>query len=634
MNVTNSLAPVAQKSQTNTSPSSTSSEAKVASSIGGNKNSKERESFKHSMSEAEVLSEKKFEKQLDKKSQSQLSETKDRGSNVEARKFEKPSQLSEKMEKLNSYNEDLVDPLMRRSAIQSFMKKMNDDFGVQPLQIASAFSGLNSEDLGLSPDQTIGKVIQSLNLKPEDQKLAFNHFNTMVNKSESGKIADYLKAGDRQISLEVLSHQQAKQNDLDASINKLNNSFFNPKTNEANKSGVQQPAQAIGAFDMLKNPETVDLNTQNKVQMTKQEAQAALVNKANSYTQDASLNVTDSKESSSLLGLYLGPNAGPLASGQSSNMMSQNLKEANSANNSVLNDVLEGAQVTQVVGKPQLSTEELAQNLALNQPQWAQGIKNNLANKYSQGAQEVGAEVSQVGLNNKTTDLNLSSSSVVANVSEAGDHLEEGDQSMDQQADQLTFAETIQTKGRDSKISTPNFQLGNSEMNEAEEGQNVKDMIKQTQVLIKNGGGEIKMKLAPEGVGEVDLKVNIKEGKVQIDLLSDSPDVRKLIEKGMGDLKATLAAHKLDVDQIKVDTSSDIMEEFNDQNEDAESHFAKQFLGQFRQQNQAFHGGLGFDEPGMKDQMSDEADNSEASEDAIKKVKSKSSSDRRLDLVA
>jgi flagellar hook-length control protein FliK len=174
---------------------------------------------------------------------------------------------------------------------------------------------------------------------------------------------------------------------------------------------------------------------------------------------------------------------------------------------------------------------------------------------------------------------------------------------------------------------------GVTSMTGQEESDNVQEIVKQTRIMIKDGGGEMKIKLSPEGMGDMDLKVDMKNGKINIDLLSDSPDIRKLIEKGLGDLKATLAAHKLDVDQIKVDTSSDIMKEFGDQEKDAERHFAQQFLGNFRQQNQGFRNGTGFGtEIGMKDQLSEESDNSDENQDMIRKIKAKSS--RKLDLVA
>ena len=61
--------------------------------------------------------------------------------------------------------------------------------------------------------------------------------------------------------------------------------------------------------------------------------------------------------------------------------------------------------------------------------------------------------------------------------------------------------------------------------------------------MIKDGGGEMKIQMNPEGLGEVNLKVLVEDGNVNIEMIADNKDAKKLMEKGLLDLKANLAQH-------------------------------------------------------------------------------------------
>lgn len=63
---------------------------------------------------------------------------------------------------------------------------------------------------------------------------------------------------------------------------------------------------------------------------------------------------------------------------------------------------------------------------------------------------------------------------------------------------------------------------------------------------------------------------------------------RKFSKKGISELKATLAAHKLNVEHIKVDTSSNLLGDLTEKQQDAERQFAQQFLGEFRRNNDSW----------------------------------------------
>lgn len=85
---------------------------------------------------------------------------------------------------------------------------------------------------------------------------------------------------------------------------------------------------------------------------------------------------------------------------------------------------------------------------------------------------------------------------------------------------------------------------------------NINEVMKQAQYLVKNGGGEVSVKMSPEGMGDVHLKVLLVDGKLNIEMQTQNKDVKKLIEESLSDLKSGLAAHRLSLEHVKIDTVS------------------------------------------------------------------------------
>lgn len=101
-------------------------------------------------------------------------------------------------------------------------------------------------------------------------------------------------------------------------------------------------------------------------------------------------------------------------------------------------------------------------------------------------------------------------------------------------------------------------------------------VMNQAQYLIKKGGGEMKVKLSPEGMGELHLKVIVQDGKVSMSMAADSAETKKLLESNVSDLKHTLASHKLSVDSIKIDTVTATQTDNNAQNSKDSMNFNQQ----------------------------------------------------------
>ena len=83
---------------------------------------------------------------------------------------------------------------------------------------------------------------------------------------------------------------------------------------------------------------------------------------------------------------------------------------------------------------------------------------------------------------------------------------------------------------------------------------NINEIMNKAQYLVKKGGGEVTVKMSPEGMGEVQLKVILQNGKLNVEMQTADKNVKKLIEESLSDLKSGLAAHRLSLEHVKIDT--------------------------------------------------------------------------------
>jgi flagellar hook-length control protein FliK len=158
----------------------------------------------------------------------------------------------------------------------------------------------------------------------------------------------------------------------------------------------------------------------------------------------------------------------------------------------------------------------------------------------------------------------------------------------------------------------------------------VTDLVQSAQVMVRDGGGEMKVTLTPDGLGEVAMKVSVRDGKVSVQMITESDEAKKLIERQLGDLKTSLTSQHLSVDGIKVDTASNIGKQMEQQYNDAQRQMAQQTLEQFRQDQQGWRRSF-FETPALKVYK----DQAEAPRDIpAPTASSRKANNRRLDLVA
>lgn len=83
---------------------------------------------------------------------------------------------------------------------------------------------------------------------------------------------------------------------------------------------------------------------------------------------------------------------------------------------------------------------------------------------------------------------------------------------------------------------------------------NISEVMKQAQYLVTKGGGEVSVKMSPEGLGDLHLKVMFQDGKLNIEMQTQNKDIKKLVEDSLSELKSGLAAHRLSLEHVKIDT--------------------------------------------------------------------------------
>jgi flagellar hook-length control protein FliK len=166
---------------------------------------------------------------------------------------------------------------------------------------------------------------------------------------------------------------------------------------------------------------------------------------------------------------------------------------------------------------------------------------------------------------------------------------------------------------------------------------NVQALLKQAQYMIKKGGGEVKVQMHPEGMGRVDLKVQMQDGKVNVQMLTETNEAKKLLEDSVHDLRNHLAAHKLTIDSFKVETGNPASAENNTQHRSMDSQSqmgreqARQMFAQLRDESNQQRQGM-FEAPGFKAYSPKPRQNLEPV--ATNSVSPASRSPGRLDLVA
>ena len=196
-------------------------------------------------------------------------------------------------------------------------------------------------------------------------------------------------------------------------------------------------------------------------------------------------------------------------------------------------------------------------------------------------------------LKSSTQELSTTAISTGANEqgqaahSDADSQLDSGDQSSKDSGVEILHAgqNSHSVKSFDSIVKS---QAAQAPQNVAPEDSPVKEIMNQAQYLVTKGGGEMTVKLdSSHGLGDVQLKVLMSNGVVNVEMNTNDKSVKKLIEESLSDLKSSLASQQLSLEHVKINnviaTNTENQARFSSDGQGAESQNS-QFFEQMKQQ--------------------------------------------------
>lgn len=483
--------------------------------------------------------------------------------------------------------------LGRRLAMKSFLQKMKEQTGVTPAELLKAFASLSPQELMAPPEQNVEKLVTEMGLEGEQKKAAVELFNKLLKFTDGEGSSAKLVASQRQIA--AINQKEMEKKRLDNSLVELSAAFF---ASQAVKSDSKRPTEV----SRPEVPQTFKPPTTSTPELAVQKSNPSLPMLAGlkAVQVEGSKNAQDGDQD-----------------GVSNIFSSNDLPTSDSTQNS---SELLGASPLKTANEP--SKNYVPSSAAMVNAQMSQATEDlSDADSFESGPHLAPMDTSSLAP--------VKGEMIAANAKDSNENKNsEGEANSSPDGSQFALS-----KEKPVPVAPKMTFTGPQEAKRDGYDANIKELINQAQFAIKKGGGEVKVQLHPEGLGDVSMKVRITDGQVSVEMLASNSDAKHLIEKSLGDLKANLASHKLSVDQIKVDVARDLNQQFQNQQDENSRNFARQFLQDFRQNNQAWRQDF-YDIPGarvVKGQTQDKADN------AYLQPKSKSSSDsssRRLNLVA
>lgn len=485
-----------------------------------------------------------------------------------------------------------VDSLTRRAVWSSFLRKMKEELGVSAEDVLGAFDSLSAEELSKPPRETVDKIVLALGLSPDQTQVAKRLFLDLINRTQARSIGEELTQSEKQISLTLMSQRELDRKTQNKAIDNLNQNFFMKGPYE--RSAPMAPAApAAGAAVPIKED----------------------ASPAPFMPQNPSARMTNSETAVTLPKEFQpAQTARPLSAEKKVDI------------DSLIKKFTEGqGQSSQV--KPQEPAESLATFTAPATPAMAPAAPE---------VQAASTPVDTAARMMATPDVQNEAVAALNAIFGGGNLNDQADGDLGEDASFTSDASYLATglggEGRTVGLNgSTDFQQQLTKM-DTNQPMAVPDLVKNAQVMVRDGGGEMKVTLTPEGLGEVAMKVSVKEGKVNVQMITESDEAKRLIERSLGDLKSQLAQNQLQVMDIKIDTATNLGKQLEQQFNDAQRQMAQQSLEQFRQDHQGWRRSF-FEVPGAKVYKNQ----SEAARDiqAPTSVASRNrGGSRRLDLVA
>ena len=484
---------------------------------------------------------------------------------------------------------------LKEKAVIEFMGEMEEQFGVSPEQIVEAFSNLDEDALNGKPEDAMNQFLANLQIPPQQMPDARKLYMKMVSETGDSMLNEKLIAGQGSVNFDVMSPKEMKRLELQRSLDEMTNRFFPTKPMGNARLNMFADPMAGNVPMMDPNANAMAQGDLAGLQTMKEANQASSVEGAQSTEQASSANGSEKKDSrSTLFG------AGALGAGLAGMKMAADsagqATKTSSATSSAMTAAAANPLAQNASGLEQMTDGEQSFDGESSEAPTEQQLLKNLENA-AKGLQGLAPSTFAAAAAAVATKSYGS-----AAASESRGNEKEVAQTVDPAA--LTTAGLAHSQQtNDPKLDPQGMILQQPQATAAEKQENINELIKNAQVILKKGGGEMNMQLRPEGLGSVKLKVMVQDGQVNVQMITENDSAKKLLENGISDLKHQLAANKLHIETMKVESAGDAAmqkfeQSFNDHQREQQRQMASDFLGSFRDDRQSFMGGF-MDRPMM-----------------------------------
>lgn len=503
---------------------------------------------------------------------------KDRSARASGEEKTKNSSLREKKSEEEGQKSQVGSLAPREKVMLKFMDSMESEFGIPPARIAEAMANLSDSDLLKAPEETAQQVIAQLGLEPQDQEEAMSLYLGMVGALAllpkaplpfALKPTDLAQQPFGQTGILSSRERRAMLND---SLEKMNQQFFM-------RQPIGEPLKETSSLMSDELTPTSEALLQPQFRELAKPGGLALDQNWQPLQSDTFL--------PSQVEMEPGPEEGLASKIEGLEELSP-ADRAEFAKKLAALSAAAGAVTESLKSDPgnqkALKLEQMMgpQVDSLKSPQNPQQFFEQGMNDFMSGQNSGQHQMKELGKKN-SSDLRTDSLGYEGLMASQRTSSAVKDIQIPQIAPMGAGAmSALTTDGAENKNS------------------NIYQIMNQANYMIKKGGGEAKIQMTPEGLGTVDLRVIVKDGKVDLQMATETKEAKKAIESSIGELKAGLAAHKLSMDSVKVDvgnnSSSDNRNSPDSQQQNSQRHMdgrggdaqreqARQFLGQFREEN-------------------------------------------------
>ena len=452
---------------------------------------------------------------------------------------------------------DLKVRSQKERAIRKFMDSFEGEFGIPPQKMVDAMAQLTSVELEQAPEKTVNQVISQLNLNPEEHVQAKQMYVGLLDQLQQIEVRAELPVSTdhllSQLSSDRIQVNQLKKDLTSQKIGDLNQKFWMGDVAKASSSAA--------------GPVESGLLTKEQIEkLPLQDIELAL----NTLMQKIDPKPIYQQQPQEILG---GQEQLELKTVEDLLRVIEHKVEIGEIDPDSLEiqEIRVLAPLLQM--KAVLPTKEFDPKLSEKISNESLSVLSPEFDKSSMSPEGLSIFQKVIGLDRSTTDQEQKSATGQESLASA---------TLASQDPSLT--KTFELPPLNPMNPAP------VQMGPVDKAENNQLLLNQAQVLIQKGGGEMKLEMSPEGMGSVQMRLKVMDGKVELQLSAENKEVKKVLENSIQDLKASLAAHKLVVDQVRVDVvnqtmgSSDVRQDLQNQMNDFMNQQQRDGTKQFWQQ--------------------------------------------------